>query len=643
MGRKEDTLSYNRFVINRIGADIIEAMDHALRSEGSGGRVILVFMCRKAYWLYRLYRMNRKDWEKEYGDIVIATNRYVLKEQRLPVSEYDTIIIFDDTVSSGRSVKEAYDDIKGMYPNVTVKVKVAFSIRSKIELREILQKEVNDESFTSFFDNLEIYRVILPQEMGWVSSQEILAFQKTGIPYVIELPLVRDMQNISSLADVRDYYTVEVTEKEFKKMKKTGGFWSYSDYSYEFPDCMTAGDYYMTEIHSGFFWYHDPNLETILGKNGIQLIVKCGYSECDNGKIKAAFTPFAVMNSIRFEDAWEMFCVLYEKTDYLKEEQLIYKEYTKYAKKGCRDEENYLRLERQLGIAAYRAVVFFLSMYAFSLFKKMTDSILDRKLTVMDEVYMKEIYTTEFITYVKEMEQWRPEDFLNKIRNLKTMLPVPMKNSFTHTRFRYIKNDLNGMGAQIRLEILMKKRGGIRQRKSLAIEEIRDYIAMKLADQEDGKRENLLIAVILQMMDQSIIGNSLWMDQGIIRRGFQYGENSDIVFGAYFNPYIQILVEDLYLSYIWGNTDRREESQQWYKNAITQLFKELWNKKKENDVLDRYISDEQLEFAELYYGMGELDAGMMIENKNCFSSINCSDTIKTVLENWVRCFADSWI
>ena len=133
MGRKEDTLSYNRFVINRIGADIIEAMDHALRSEGSGGRVILVFMCRKAYWLYRLYRMNRKDWEKEYGDIVIATNRYVLKEQRLPVSEYDTIIIFDDTVSSGRSVKEAYDDIKGMYPNVTVKVKVAFSIRKTID------------------------------------------------------------------------------------------------------------------------------------------------------------------------------------------------------------------------------------------------------------------------------------------------------------------------------------------------------------------------------------------------------------------------------------------------------------------------------------------------------------------------------
>ena len=66
-------------------------------------------------------------------------------------------------------------------------------------------------------------------------------------------------------------------------------------------------------------------------------------------------------------------------------------------------------------------------------------------------------------------------------------------------------------------------------------------------------------------------------------------------------------------------------------------------KKKEDDILDRYISDEQLEYDELYYCRDCSDVGMMIRNKNCFSSINCSDTIKSVLENWLSCFADSWI
>ena len=642
MRESRSTLSYERFAGNKIGADIIRALDKALKNKESNGRIILVFMCRKAYWLYRLYRMNKNDWYREYGDVVIVTSRYVLKERQMPISEYDMIIIFDDTVSSGRSVKAAYDDIKGMYPDVNVKVIVAFSMRSKIELKETLQKEANDELFASFFENLEIYRVILPEEMGWVSSQEILTFQKSGIPYVIELPLVRNARDVD---ESNDYYAIDLSEDEFKKMKKVGGFWSYTDYSYEFPDCMTEGDYRTTEIHSGFFWYQDPDLNNIFGENEIQLIVKCAYSECEENRIKAVFTPFAVMNSMRFDDTWEMFCTLYEKTGYLKEEQIVYREYAKYKNESIdgNKERNFRQLERQLGTAAYRAVVFFLSMYVFSLFREMTEGILDQELTVVDEVYMREIYSLKFIEYVKEMENWKAEDFFNKIRKLNVICPVPMQNKFAHTKFRYIKNDLRGMVAQIRLEILEKKNEKTNQKKGLAIEEIRDYISVKLGDEDQSKKENLLIAAVLQMMDQSIIGNSLWMDNGIIRRGFRYGENSDVLPIEGFKPYIQILMQDLYVYYIWGNTDRRRESYQWYKNASTQLFKELWNKKKEDNILDYYISDEQMEYDELYYCNDNLVGRTMIENKNCFSSINCSDTIKSVLENWLRCFSDSWI
>lgn len=641
MRMRRSALSYERFIKNKIGADIIKALEDALKSGKSGGRVILVFMCRKAYWLYRLYRMNKKNWDEEYGDVVIVTNRYVLKERKMPISEYDTIIIFDDTVSSGRSVKAAYDDIRRMHPNVTVKVKIAFSAHSKLEIKETLQKEANDESLASFFDNLEIYRVLLPDEMGWVSTQEILMFQESGIPYVVELPLVRDAQNAD---ESNDYYAIDLSASEFEKMKKVGGFWSYVDYSYDFRECMTEGAYHMTKIHSGFFWYKDPNLNVILGQNAIQLIVKCTYSEYGNGRLKAVFTPFAVMNSMYFDDVWDMFCTLYEKTSYLKEEQIFYKEYMIYRKKGTGkfDKEYFGQLENQLGTVAYRAVVFFLSMYVFSLFRKMTDGILNQTMTVIDETHMREVYTSKFIKYVKEMEQWKPEDFFNKIKKLNVIVPVPLQNKFVHTKFQDKKIGIEEIVAQIRLEVLEKK-DRLAGRKELAIEEIRDYVYMQLGEAEQNKKECMLIVSILQLLDQSIIGNSLWIEDGIVRRGFRYGENSDIIplFGT--TPYVQILMQDLYFFYIWGNTDRREESYQWFKNATRQLFKELRKKKKEDDILDRYISDEQLEYDELYYCRDCSDVGMMIRNKNCFSSINCSDTIKSVLENWLSCFADSWI
>lgn len=96
----------------------------------------------------------------------------------------------------------------------------------------------------------------------------------------------------------------------------------------------------------------------------------------------------------------------------------------------------------------------------------------------------------------------------------------------------------------------------------------RDELEIPVKAKLDGEYvKKMLIVSILQLLDQSIIGNSLWIEDGIVRRGFRYGENSDIIplFGT--TPYVQILMQDLYFFYIWGNTDRREESYQWFKNA----------------------------------------------------------------------------
>lgn len=53
------------------------------------------------------------------------------------------------------------------------------------------------------------------------------------------------------------------------------------------------------------------------------------------------------------------------------------------------------------------------------------------------------------------------------------------------------------------------------------------------------------MSVILQMTDQSVIGNSLRVEDNIIYRGYRYGENSDVVL-PFRNSYIQFIVEVFY-------------------------------------------------------------------------------------------------
>lgn len=99
------------------------------------------------------------------------------------------------------------------------------------------------------------------------------------------------------------------------------------------------------------------------------------------------FTPFAVMDSISFEDAWAIFNCLYMNTNYLKQKKKVYRQ----LKEKEAVEENAVSM-KQLGIAVFRANVFFFSLYVYSAFRTMVSKVTNCQ-PMLDQQFMGESFS----------------------------------------------------------------------------------------------------------------------------------------------------------------------------------------------------------------------------------------------------------
>ena len=417
----------------------------------------VIFMCRKAYWLYRTLRCYSQEWDKKYGQLVILSNRLIIKEpDELLNKGYHVVYVFDDTVNTGRSLYQIYKILKAMKPEFEVRLVVACAPESKETLKEKLivqEKGENPELIEEFFETLSIGYYVNIDEIGWISSQEIYMYQRELIPYVIELPFMKEETDtkIVQWTD-KNPYVINLRKEIFRSLCISGTQWDYVDNSYFWPDRLENGRIDRV-IHCGFFHYHNIYVDKSLGDYAPELIVKCRYEETEEGKIQAVFTPFAVMDSISMEEAWKMFSCFYMNTNYFKKKKEVYD----FLQRSNNNTEEYRQSREQLGVAVFRANVFFFSLYVYRVFERMVSRVINCSL-VLDEEYMKESFSEDFIKYVDKVSKWEPEDFLNKIRRLEPISKISVKNQFRNIRYEYIKNDAEGMLAQVRLEILRRKR-----------------------------------------------------------------------------------------------------------------------------------------------------------------------------------------
>lgn len=109
------------------------------------------------------------------------------------------------------------------------------------------------------------------------------------------------------------------------------------------------------------------------------------------------------------------------------------------------------------------------------------------------------------------------------------------------------------------------------------------------------------------------------------------------------NPYILVLLEDLYVWYVWGSSNK-EKALQVYKKQCQNLFFMLERKIWEDDIYGRYIKIEELEFCKILCQMKTPEEiWEIVQINDLYTNINCSKIVKSVFENWLRCYADSWL
>ena len=175
---------YNKFACSLSGMKMITMLKKVLKN-ATAEKTAIIFMCRKAYWLYRIFRMYSHEWKLEYDEITILTNRFIIKEDFSFLNEYKKIIIFDDTISSGRSLIEIYSYMIKRCPKEKIEIAIAYSTLTKDQLKDKMEQNLEATLVSDFFACLKIYHYALPKEMGGLSSQEILMFRKSAIPYVV--------------------------------------------------------------------------------------------------------------------------------------------------------------------------------------------------------------------------------------------------------------------------------------------------------------------------------------------------------------------------------------------------------------------------------------------------------------------------
>ena len=434
------------YTIDKRGSLTVKALVSVL-DKAIAENAPVIFMCRKAYWLYRDLRNCLPDWNKKYSNLVVLSNRFVIKESVETLGErYNTIYVFDDTVNTGRSLYQIYELLMKMKPNFKIKMFVACAPESKESLKRKLMIQEDDPVLVeSFFESLTICYYVGIDEIGWISSQEIFMYQQEMIPYVIELPFIRnaDIKKLEEKSLVNPYLII-FKHEIFKGLCASGGTqWKYVDNSYLWPDRLSPfiGE---KKIHCGFFQYYNSYVVKTLGDYAPEMIVKCRYEELADGKVQMVFTPFAVMGSISFDDAWRIFNCLYMNTNYLKRKKQVYDQLK--SNENAEEKENTLK---QLGIAVFRANVYFFSLYVYSAFRKMVFKVANCELMI-DQEYMSESFSEDFIKYTGKLSEWEPEEFLERIQKLNPIPKISMKNEFRNIQYEHIKNDVPGLLAHLR-------------------------------------------------------------------------------------------------------------------------------------------------------------------------------------------------
>lgn len=553
----------------------------------NGTNDIVIFIARKGYWLYKLYSWY---YNNDPNNKHIYSDRFVYKEDIRDLFLGQKIAIVDDTTSSGFTLYRVYRELKDRCENVEI---TPYSLFMPIE--EQLNRNIYEESekdlFKEFNEKIKCFYKIPLSELSEFSLAQVTLFQKCFIPYVIDLPFIIDDKCVLQEGVSKRYSTVE--SDVFSEIIADYDIWKFIDNSYSINE---------ETINCGFFYLDNNLLNEIFGSSLLISLIKCRYRYNEDDTVNLIFTPFVMLKSLDYDEAWDCFVTLFN--DNLNDQTNSY--YKEIVRRNNKISDSYLR-KKQLGMTILRSIIYFLSMYIFCYFRTHLNSIANINL-VHDISFLRENSSEAFCNTIEEIKKWNISNFEDRIGRL---------NNFTEIKAPYKELSLydepeEDLRKEVYIRIFNEAINRKREDKNSGFISIEDMQNQLLDLDVNEKEKSILIAnALLQMLDKSVLGNLVYSKGGVINRGFRCGENSDTQV-PFFNIYIHYAIKTLYFNLCMLQPDEMNEQ---YLCKAPMVFRGLRKLFQKRGYFEYIISERYFNYNLNYYCDKRVDPKKIVESK----------------------------
>lgn len=546
--------------------------------------------------------MKKMECLNGWEDIKVYSDRYLMKSLDLDFLEGEKIVLVDDSLITGKHLRRSIQIIQER-TKVSEIIPRIFAAEECWNLQPELKitgkvKTVNWHILYSYSDILKL------------SSIESLLFYYCEIPYMIELPVLQDIR------EKEISYSILFQKDEFELLKISNNIW-------EYYDCPQLG-YLQNDMTSGVLVFKNHIFKKKFSNFIQNMVVRLQILNEDTG-IKIIFIPFAILKSVKFEELYDFFQILYEDTSYLISIKLYEEE--------CKNRR--LCFEKMASTAIYRAVVYSLSLYIGKELKEYLKICFSKKLVFCNDLY-KYNFESSFCKSVEQIIEETHEKYIFRVLRQKRFLSIPCRPELEHFSERYFlqKYDYKRV-YNFMLEVINDlHHESVNQGENIessgveliTIEEFEQLFTHCFYMEDYGNVDNCMSRCICSMLCQGVFVNELRYeeDSHVIYRGFSYGENSDAfydisakVFYAAVLKYYELIGKE-------------------YTNKYHFFVMNLYRFFKENMLFDSFISESEFNFYAKYFrNAGEEKFQYQIENKRFLLDDRTTPYYIQMVENFI--------
>lgn len=522
---------------------------------------ILVSITRKGYWLFRMLfdEYEEHKWELAendplhvFGEFEIYSDRYMTKildgivpDDKNPTAvkllfENRQILLFDDVMIRGDNLFYHYVMLSSWGADVTPLTlecdrsfweKYSDNVTKRNAFKKFYpeHEELFPQAINDFWNKQRAYAAfrfwMTPEDLANDSVYELLLFQKKLCPMTIDLPIIAE----SACADnqkTHRYVTLQTSMWEKLKAKQR-------DWFFVENISQIKGSYH---VNASFFEGITCLQELSLWGEIEDCTVKYKYNEPANDEIKIVFVPQVIVKSMSYFQVVELFCRLYEQTDYGNE---IKKTINRLLGEPVDEDNNEFPKEKMLLLmekncnfyrALYRANILYFSLYVGKQFEEFL---------IENEIYKKNDLVLDFDwEFMKHHSPQKLIDTLKKLAEhpeiMKQRLLIRNMKKETHIHKEVIDKNWKAALYCVR-EWLAEERFEDNNdfEHILTIEWMENSLSNVIPDMNLEERRLVVTRIILLCQEESCFRNYIVNDtkNGLVKRGFRPGENAVKILG----------------------------------------------------------------------------------------------------------------